>query len=87
MKTYSLTDARNLHGEVFDRALQEPILLTKQARPSHVILSAQAYQKLLDRLADLEDSSWVQAADVAQQQSKRVGPEKFVDELERLANG
>jgi prevent-host-death family protein len=87
MKTYSLTDARNLHGEVFDQALQEPILLTKKARPSHVILSAQAYQKLVDRLTDLEDSSWAQAADTAQRQSKSVGTERFMDELELLAHG
>lgn len=87
MKTYSLMDARNLHGEVFDQALQETILLTKQARPSHVILSAQAYEKLVDRLTDLENFFWTQTAHVAQQQSKRVGAKKFMNELEQLAHG
>lgn len=44
MKTFTLTDARNRHGLVFDQALMEPVLLTKQLRPTHVILSAQAYE-------------------------------------------
>lgn len=38
MKTYTLTETRNRHGEVFDRATVEPVLVTKQQRPSHVSL-------------------------------------------------
>ncbi|BAZ83416.1 MAG: type II toxin-antitoxin system Phd/YefM family antitoxin [Sphaerospermopsis kisseleviana] len=55
MQTYTLTDARNKHGEVFDKAAVEPVLLTKQSRPSHVIISADSYQKLLDRIQELEN--------------------------------
>ncbi|WP_083993582.1 type II toxin-antitoxin system Phd/YefM family antitoxin [Picosynechococcus sp. PCC 8807] len=50
MQTYTLTEVRNHHGKVFDRAKLEPVLITKQQRPSHVILSAEAYQKLIDHL-------------------------------------
>jgi prevent-host-death family protein len=87
MKTYSLTDARNRHGEVFDQAIQAPVLLTKQSRPSHVILSAQAYQAMLTRLDDLEDLAWGKAAQINLDQSSMVGIDRFTAELAQLANG
>ncbi|MTJ48307.1 type II toxin-antitoxin system Phd/YefM family antitoxin [Dolichospermum sp. UHCC 0259] len=87
MQTYSLTDARNKHGEVFDKAAIEPVLLTKQSRPSHVIISADSYQKLINRLQELEDMQLVQNAETALSQSKMVGTEAFTSALEHLANG
>ncbi len=87
MKTYTLTDARNRHGEVFDQAVREPILLTKQSRPSHVILSAQAFQDMSDRLQELEDLLWAEAAQKQLEIAKRVGSEKFTQALEQLAHG
>jgi prevent-host-death family protein len=87
MKSYTLTDARNRHGEVFDQAMIEPVVLTKQSRPSHVILSAQAYEQLIERISQLEDAVWGQAAEQELQQSQMVGSDHFVAELERLANG
>ncbi|MEM1283208.1 MAG: type II toxin-antitoxin system Phd/YefM family antitoxin [Chlamydiota bacterium] len=54
MQSYTLTEVRNQHGKVFDRAKLEPVLITKQKRPSHVILSAEAYQKLIDHIQTLE---------------------------------
>ena len=87
MQTYSLTDARNKHGEVFDKAAIEPVLLTKQSRPSHVIISADSYQKLINRLQELEDMQLVQNAETALSQSKMVGTEAFTSALELLANG
>lgn len=87
MQTYTLTDARNKHGEVFDKAATEPVLLTKQSRPSHVIISADSYQKLIQRLQELEDMVLGQAAETAVSQSKMVGTEAFTSALEHLANG
>ena len=87
MKTYTLTDARNRHGEVFDEAIIEPVLLTKKTRPSHVILSVQAYQKLVERLEKLEDLALGRAAEEALKESNMVGPETFTAALKRLANG
>ena len=87
MQTYTLTDARNKHGEVFDKAAIEPVLLTKQSRPSHVIISAERYQKLINRLEELEDMVFGQAAEVALSQSKMIGTEAFTSALEHLANG
>ncbi|WP_375504219.1 type II toxin-antitoxin system Phd/YefM family antitoxin [uncultured Nostoc sp.] len=87
MQIYTLTDARNKHGEVFDKAATEPVLLTKQSRPSHVIISAESYQKLINRLEELEDMVFGQAAEVALSQSKMIGTEAFTSALEHLANG
>jgi PHD/YefM family antitoxin component YafN of YafNO toxin-antitoxin module len=81
MKTYALADAKTLHREVFDQALQAPVLLTRQSRPSHIILSAQSYQQLLDRLAELED-----LAEANFQHSTRVNSDRFLAKLAQLAN-
>ena len=85
MQTYTLSDARNRHGEVFDRAMLEPVLLTKQSRPSHVIMSAQVYQALLERLSELEDQALGQAAQSALTQSRMAGSDSFTLQLKRLA--
>ncbi|MBW4495081.1 MAG: type II toxin-antitoxin system Phd/YefM family antitoxin [Oscillatoria princeps RMCB-10] len=85
MQTYTVTDARNRHGEVFDRAAQEPVLLTDQSRPSHVIMPAETYERLMVRLAELEDRVLGQAAQAALSQSHMAGVEKFTSTLERLA--
>lgn len=85
MQTYTLSDARNRHGEVFDRAMLEPVLLTKQSRPSHVILSAQVYQALVERLSELEDQALGQAAQAALTQSRMTGSDSFTLQLKHLA--
>ena len=87
MESYTLTQTRNQHGEVFDKATVEPVLVTKQKRPSHVILSAETYQKLVDRIEELEDLNLGKAAETALTQSKMVGSEDFTATLEKLANG
>ena len=38
MKTYTLTQTRNQHGEVFDQAQVEPVLVTKPKRPNQIHL-------------------------------------------------
>lgn len=87
MKSYTLTQTRNQHGEVFDQAQFEPILVTKQKRPSHVIISAQAYQQLISRLEELEDLNLANKAEIALTQSSMVGSKEFTSILERIANG
>jgi len=87
MQTYTLSEARNRHGEVFDQAAVEPVLLTKQSRPSYVLMSAESYQQLIDRLTQLEDMLLGQTAEEARNQSQMVGTETFVKTLKELANG
>ncbi|MFM1843237.1 MAG: hypothetical protein RLZZ490_1979 [Cyanobacteriota bacterium] len=86
MNIYTLTQTRNQHGEVFDKAQVEPVLITKQKRPSHVILSADVFQQLLTRLEELEDRQLGQAADSLLSQSSLVGADVFAKALEKLAN-
>jgi prevent-host-death family protein len=87
MKTYTLTETRNRHGEVFDKATVEPVLVTKQQRPSHVIMSVEAYEGLIARLKELEDNSLGKMAEEAVSKSQMVGVDKFTTALEHLANG
>ena len=87
MRTYTLTQTRNQHGEVFDKARVEPILVTKQKRPSHVIISAEVYQQLITRLEELEDLNLGKIADITLNQSSMVGSEEFTTTLEKIANG
>lgn len=87
MQRYTLIQMRNLHDEVFNKAAVEPVLITQAERPSHVILSSEAYQQLLERLEELEDMSFGQAATAALTHSEMVGSKEFTAELERLANG
>ena len=86
MKSYTLTQTRNQHGEVFDRAAIEPVLITKQKRPSHVILAAETYQQLIVRLEELEDLNLVKTVQTALNNSSMVGNEEFTAALEQLAN-
>lgn len=85
MVTYTLSDARNRHGEVFDHAMVEPVLLTKNSRPSHVVLAAGDYQALLARLEELEDRTWGEAATRVLAESPMTGSENFTAALKRLA--
>ncbi|MDZ8035083.1 hypothetical protein [Nostoc sp. DedSLP04] len=52
-----------------------------------MIISAESYQKLINRLEELEDMVFGQAAEVALSQSKIIGTEAFTSRLEHLANG
>ena len=83
---YTLTQTRNQHGEVFDKAQIEPVLITKQKRPSHVIISAEVFQQLLTRLEELEDRQLIETADTVLSQSSLVGTDAFVQALKKLAN-
>jgi prevent-host-death family protein len=87
MQTYTLSEARNRHGEIFDRATIEPVLLTKQSRPSHVLLSATAYSNLIDKLAELEESTWGRKATEILSSEVMVGTTEFTNALTAIANG
>ncbi len=87
MHTYTLSEARNRHGEIFDLAASEPVLLTKQSRPSHVLLSATAYAKLIDKLTELEETIWGKKATEALATGEMLGSEVFTDALTKIANG
>lgn len=87
MKNYPLQEAKNRHEEIFRRASDEPILLSEKSHPSHVILSFQTYQDLINRLDELEDLVWGKQATESVKRSQFVGEDKFVQSLQELANG
>ena len=86
MKSYTLTQTRDRHGEVFDKAATESILITKQKRPSHVILAADTYRQLIDRLEELKDLHLARTAKTALKQSSMIGSKEFTSALEEIAN-
>ena len=86
MKTYTLTQTRNQHGKVFDKAKVEPVLITKQKTPTHVIISAETYKQLIVRLEELEDLNLGKIAQTALNKSSIVGSEDFTATLETIAN-
>ncbi|HLP87755.1 MAG TPA: prevent-host-death protein [Nostocaceae cyanobacterium] len=86
MQTYTLTDVHYKHSEIFNKAAIEPVLIISQSQPNYVIISADSYQKLLNRLQELADLLLVQVAETAINQSQMVGTEAFTLVLEHLAN-
>ena len=86
MESYTLTQTRNQHGEVFDKATLQPVLITKQKRPSHVILAAETYRQLVNRLEELEDLNLGKAVATALNQSSMVGTKEFISALKQIAN-
>jgi len=87
MATFTLSECRDRHGEVFDLAAAEPVLLTKQGRPSHVLLSARAYRELTERLTALEDRAFGEASRLALRNESSAGSEAFTAALKKLAHG
>ncbi|MDP8963454.1 MAG: type II toxin-antitoxin system Phd/YefM family antitoxin [Cyanobacteriota bacterium] len=87
MQSYTLADIRDRNSEVFEKAAIEPVLVTEQARPSHVIMSAETYERLLHRLEELEDIALGQSVEAAFKNSHMVGIETFTSTLQQLSNG
>ena len=87
MQSYTLAEVCNPQGTVFNRAAVEPVLLTDKSQPSHVIMSSDAYQRLIERLMELEDMLLGSSAKSALNQSQMVGTKTFVETLKQLANG
>ncbi len=52
-----------------------------------MILSAQTYQQLIDRLEELEDLNLGKTIQTALTKSSMVGSEEFIATLEKIANG
>ncbi|MGY6587464.1 MAG: type II toxin-antitoxin system Phd/YefM family antitoxin [Wenzhouxiangella sp.] len=49
MKTYTALEAKNRLGQVIDAAQREPVTVTRQGRPSVVIVSAEEYERRQQR--------------------------------------
>ncbi len=49
MKTFTALEAKNRFGQVIEAAQREPVTVTRQGRPSVVIVSAAEYQRRQER--------------------------------------
>jgi prevent-host-death family protein len=85
MRQFPLGDIQNIYSDVLEQAATEPIILTSESQASYVIMSAENYEQLMNRIAQLEDLILGQQAQMAVANSKMVGSEIFTTELERLA--
>ncbi|BAY25310.1 prevent-host-death protein [Calothrix sp. NIES-2100] len=85
MRQFTLGDIQNIHSDVLEQAATEPFILTSESQASYVIMSAENYEQLMNRIAQLEDLILGQQAQMAVANSKMVGSEIFTTELERLA--
>jgi Protein of unknown function (DUF1778) len=55
MRSYTLNDALTKYFEVLTPASDEPVILRQESQPTHVILSVENFEKLLQHLEKLED--------------------------------
>lgn len=83
---YTLAEARNNYQLVLTAAAMQPVLLTNQSQPTHVLTSAKSYQKLIDRVKELEDMVLSQAAETDLSQSKMFGRKVSTFTLKHLIN-
>lgn len=87
MKTYNFAEVTDKSTEVLQNATAEPVLLIQHSQPTHVIMSVDRYQRIVDRLEQLEDLVLGEKAVVALSQSSMVGSDDFTAALVDLANG
>lgn len=85
MQHFSVTEIQNAHSEALHQAAVEPVLLMAESQPNYVIMSAENYELLIERLARLDDLAFGQQAQTALSTSRMVGSEVFTSELQRLA--
>ena len=85
MRQFPLGELQNPHSDALEQAATEPIVLTSESQASYVIMSVENYEKLMNLVAQLEDSILAQQAQIDVANSQMVGSEIFTAELERLA--
>lgn len=60
MTTITASDFKKHYGEFFDKALTEPVIIQKHHRNSLVMIAFDVFEKLQNRVAELEDYKLVQ---------------------------
>lgn len=60
MKIITASNFKKHYGEIFDRALQETVVIQKHNRNSLVMIAFEEFEKLKQRIAELEDYKLVQ---------------------------
>lgn len=60
MTTFTASEFKNNYGEIFDKALKEPVIIQKHHRNSLVMLAFDMFEKLQQRVSELEEYKMVQ---------------------------
>lgn len=81
--TVTATEIKSRFGEYMDKAQREPVTVEKTGRNYAVLVGYEEYQKLLQRLQDLEDAEWGRRATEAEK-SGFIGSEASMELLEKL---
>lgn len=81
------SEFKNHYGEVFDKARLEPVIIQKHHRNSLIMIAFEAYQKLQDRLAELEEYKLVQEMEFIKKSGQFIQGEEAIDKLKLMANG
>ncbi|MBW4505814.1 MAG: type II toxin-antitoxin system Phd/YefM family antitoxin [Scytonematopsis contorta HA4267-MV1] len=76
MQSHSIKEAIEKQYKIFDKTADDPVFLTQESKPSHVLLSADAYQQLLNRLEELENILLTEAANNDDNETKLVLSER-----------
>ena len=86
MQNYSLDNIGQVSEDVLEQAKHQPVVLTENANPSYVLMSAEAYRSLLRRLEEAENQVWGELAEKAVDSASMVGSDRFVTELQKLVS-
>lgn len=86
MQNYSLENIGQVSEDVLEQAKHQPVVLTENANPSYVLMSAETYRSLLRRLEEAENQVWGELAEKAVDSASMVGSDTFVAELQKLVS-
>jgi PHD/YefM family antitoxin component YafN of YafNO toxin-antitoxin module len=77
-------DFKQHYDEFFDKALTEPVIIQKNDRNSLVIVALDVFQRLQDRLAELEDYKLLQEMNEIKKTGTFVSSDEAVQHLTLL---
>lgn len=84
MTTVTASDFKQHYGEFFDKALTEPVIIQKHNRNSLVMVAFEVFQRLQDRLAELEDYKLLQEMNEIKKTGTFVSGDEAVQRLTSL---
>jgi prevent-host-death family protein len=68
LTTFTAKDAKTRFGEVLDKALGEPVGITRHDRLTAYMVSKRDYDALVGKVQELEDQLWLARADAARKE-------------------
>ena len=85
MATITASDFKKHYGEFFDKALTEPVIIQKHNRNSLVMVAFEVFQKLQNRVLELEEQKLVQEMDEIKRNGNFINGDEAVKRLTLMA--